>query len=179
MFAIRNLVGRRSILLIGALGCGLSQLAAAIAASINPASSNTLVAFTALFMFFYNGCIATASYLVATELVSSRLRAWTVGSATSVGSLLAWLTNFCTPYFINPDNLNWVCRGLSFSDAASIKVPLVCSLSDILCLGCKIWVYMGRFELPRSSICLLLHSGVERSHTGGSRRAFHSQDIRP
>ncbi|KAH8647097.1 general substrate transporter [Ilyonectria robusta] len=107
MFAIRNLVGRRSILLIGALGCGLSQLAAAIAASINPASSNTLVALTALFMFFYNGCIATASYLVATELVSSRLRAWTVGSATSVGSLLAWLTNFCTPYFINPENLNW------------------------------------------------------------------------
>jgi hypothetical protein len=110
MFSIRYLVGRRSILLVGALGCGLSQLAAAISASIMSSSPNTLVAFMAIFMVFYNGCIATASYIVATEVVSSRLRAWTVGSATSVGSLLAWLTNFCTPYFINPDNLNWVCR---------------------------------------------------------------------
>jgi MFS family permease len=109
MVGIQYLVGRRSILLVGALGCGLSQLASAIAATINPSSSNTLVGFTALFMVFYNGCIATASYLVATELVSSRLRAWTVGSATSVGSLLAWLTNFCTPYFINQNDLHWVC----------------------------------------------------------------------
>jgi hypothetical protein len=109
VYAIRNLVGRRSMLLIGALVCGLSQLAAAIAVAVNPASSNTLVAFTAVFMFSYNGCIATSLYLVATELVSSRLRAWTVGTASSVGSLLAWLTNFSTPYFINPENMNWVC----------------------------------------------------------------------
>ncbi|KAJ6083492.1 hypothetical protein N7467_007627 [Penicillium canescens] len=68
MFSIRYLVGRRSILLVGALGCGLSQLAAAISASIMPSSPNTLVAFMAIFMVFYNGCIATASYIVATEV---------------------------------------------------------------------------------------------------------------
>ncbi|KAL1861184.1 hypothetical protein Plec18170_001699 [Paecilomyces lecythidis] len=110
MFAIRHLVGRRSILIIGATACGLCQLASAIAATVNPsgrATGNTLVAFTALFMFFYNGCVGAASYPVATELVSSRLRAWTVGTATSLGYILAWLTNFCTPYFINPDQLNW------------------------------------------------------------------------
>lgn len=75
MFSIRYLVGRRLILLVGSLGCGLSQLAAAISASIMPSSPNTLVAFMAIFMVFYNGCIATASYIVATEVVSSRLRA--------------------------------------------------------------------------------------------------------
>ncbi|RDW72534.1 uncharacterized protein DSM5745_07706 [Aspergillus mulundensis] len=110
IYAIRSLVGRRAILIIGAVGCGLCQLASAIAGSIDPNSLSTgrvLVAFTALFMFFYNGCVGAASYPVATELVSSRLRAWTVGTATSLGYLLAWLTNFCTPYFINPEHLDW------------------------------------------------------------------------
>lgn len=113
MYAIRELLGRRSILILGAIACGLCQLASAIAATVSPASlptGQTLVAFTALFMFFYNGCVGAASYPVATELVSSRLRAWTVGTATSLGYLLAWLVNFCTPYFINPENLNWGAR---------------------------------------------------------------------
>ncbi|EAU38341.1 predicted protein [Aspergillus terreus NIH2624] len=113
MYAIRNLLGRRGILMLGAIACGLCQLATAIAATVSPNSlptGQTLVAFTALFMFFYNGCVGAASYPVATELVSSRLRAWTVGTATSLGYLLAWLTNFCTPYFINPEHLNWGAR---------------------------------------------------------------------
>jgi len=111
MYAIQHIFGRRSILIIGALACGLCELATAIAASVNQSSQTTgrvLVAFTAIFMFFYNGCLGTASFVVATELVSSRLRTWTVGTATSLWYLLAWLTGFCTPYFINPADLNWV-----------------------------------------------------------------------
>lgn len=111
MYAIREWLGRRAILMLGAIACGLCQLASAIASSVNPNSFQTgqiLVSFTALFFFFYNGCVGAASYPVATELVSSRLRAWTVGTATSLGYLLAWLVNFCTPYFINPEHLNWV-----------------------------------------------------------------------
>lgn len=109
MYAIWHLVGRRSVLMAGAVGCCLTQLACAIAATIRPSSPNIVVGLTAAYMFIVNGCIQVASYLVATEVVSSRLRAWTVGSATSVGSVLAWLTNFCTPYFINPTEMNWVC----------------------------------------------------------------------
>ncbi|PSN72636.1 general substrate transporter [Corynespora cassiicola Philippines] len=110
MYAMRNWVGRRAILMFGAMACGLCELATAIAASIDQTSESTgkvLVGFTALFMFFYNGCVGAASYPVATEVVSSRLRAWTVGTATSLGYVLAWLTGFCTPYFINPQDLNW------------------------------------------------------------------------
>ncbi|KAL3456640.1 general substrate transporter [Aspergillus heterothallicus] len=114
MYAIRNWVGRRTILMLGAVTVGLCQLASAIAATVSPqtalSTGQVLVAFTALTKFFYNGCVGAASYPVATELVSSRLRAWTVGTATSLGYLLAWLTNFCTPYFINPEHLNWGAR---------------------------------------------------------------------
>ncbi|KAK5054454.1 hypothetical protein LTR84_001344 [Exophiala bonariae] len=108
MYAIRHLVGRRAILIIGATACGICQLAPAIAASASnnlAMRANILTAFIALFKFFYNGCVGAASYPVATEVVSTRLRAWTVGSATAIGYLLAWLVSFCSPYFINPAEL--------------------------------------------------------------------------
>lgn len=111
MYAMRHLVGRRTILMAGAAICGLCMLALAIAASVDAstvAMRDCIIAFTALFMFGYNSCVGAASYPVATELVSTRLRSWTVGTATSLGYFLAWLTAFCTPYFINPENLNWV-----------------------------------------------------------------------
>ena len=104
--------GRRTILIFGAITCGLCELACGISASVSPNSKETgtvLVAFTALFMFFYDMCQGAASYPVATEVVSSRLRAYTVGTATALGYFLAWLTGFCSPYFINPQDLNWVC----------------------------------------------------------------------
>src|SRR5690606_1867303 len=72
------------------------------------AARNCLIAFTSLYMFSYNAFVGAASYPVATEVVSTRLRTWTVGSAISLGYFLAWLTGFCSPYFINPENLNWV-----------------------------------------------------------------------
>lgn len=110
LLAMRS-VGRRKILMFGAITCGLCQLVSAVTASVDQTGKTTgkiLVSFTALFMFFYNSCVGAVSYPVATELVSSRLRAWTVGTATSLGYFLAWLTSFCTPYFINPEHLNWV-----------------------------------------------------------------------
>lgn len=111
MYAIRHLVGRRFILIFGSMACGLAYLGMAVADSVageTVSSGKALVAFVAIYQFFYNGCVGAASYPVATELVSSRLRAWTVGSATAIGYVLAWLTSFCTPYFINPQDLNWV-----------------------------------------------------------------------
>lgn len=111
MYAMRHLVGRRAVLMGGAAFCGLCMLALAIAASVDASTvvlRDCLIAFTALFFFGYNSCVGAASYPVATELVSTRLRSWTVGTATSLGYFLAWLTAFCTPYFINPENLNWV-----------------------------------------------------------------------
>lgn len=116
MLSMRRWVGRRAILMLGAAACGLCELATAIAWSVKPGAretGNVIVAFTAFFMFFYNGCVGAASYPVATELVSSRLRAWTVGTATSLGYVLAWLTGFCTPYFINPQDLNWVSHSIT------------------------------------------------------------------
>jgi hypothetical protein len=111
LFSMNKLFGRRTIMIAGAIACGLCELACGIASSVEPnsaATGNVLVAFTALFMFCYNAGVGVATSPLATELVSSRLRAWTVGSANALGYFLAWLVGFCSPYFINPQDLNWV-----------------------------------------------------------------------
>lgn len=111
LFSLNRLCGRRTVMIVGAATCGLCQLASGIASSAAPGTKemgNVLVAFTVLFMFCYNAGVGAASSPIATELVSSRLRAWTVGSANALGYFLAWLVGFCSPYFINPQDLNWV-----------------------------------------------------------------------
>ncbi|KAK0625128.1 major facilitator superfamily domain-containing protein [Bombardia bombarda] len=110
MVLMRHFLGRRSVMMIGSATQGLCQLAMAISATVAPgtlAARNCLIAFTALYMFCYNAFVGDASYPVATEVVSTRLRSWTVGAAISLGYFLAWLTGFCSPYFINPDAMNW------------------------------------------------------------------------
>jgi hypothetical protein len=72
-------------------------------------------------MFIYDACVGVAAFPLANELVSSRLRAWTVGSANALGYFLAWLVGFCSPYFINPQDLNWV----SLSQMLRCKLDLI------------------------------------------------------
>ncbi|KAH7061691.1 general substrate transporter [Paraphoma chrysanthemicola] len=110
LYSLKNLCGRRTVMILGALSCGLCQLATGISSSVAPGSvttGNVLVAFTALFNFCYNAGVGSASSPLATEMVSSRLRASTVGSANALGYFLSWLVGFCSPYFINPEDLNW------------------------------------------------------------------------
>jgi hypothetical protein len=111
LFSLNRICGRRTVMIFGAISCGLCELACGVAYSValkSKTTGNVLVAFTALFMFCYNAGVGVASAPLATEMVSSRLRASTVGSANALGYFLAWLVGFCSPYFINPEELNWV-----------------------------------------------------------------------
>ena len=123
LFLLRY-VGHRVILLVGTSVGGLCMLATAIPWSVsanNSTREKVLIGFWAVFYFFYSGSIGTLSYPVATGIVSNKLRAWTVGSATSLGFVLAWACSFFTPYFINPTELNWV----SCTTPAFFKAQLV------------------------------------------------------
>ncbi|KAI1176165.1 general substrate transporter [Nemania sp. FL0916] len=110
MYLMRHVMGRRTILMTGAIVQGAAMLGLAVPATVAPgsyAARNCVIAFTALYLFSYNAFVGDATYPTATELVSTRLRSWSVGSAISIGYLLAWLTSYFSPYFINPENLNW------------------------------------------------------------------------
>ncbi|KAI0594072.1 general substrate transporter [Biscogniauxia sp. FL1348] len=110
MLMMRHFMGRRTVLMTGSVFQGCAMLGMAVSATVAHGTvdaRNCLVAFVALYQFAYNAFVGDATYPAATEMVSTRLRSYSVGSAISLGYLLAWLTGFCSPYFINPENLNW------------------------------------------------------------------------
>ncbi|KAI0160245.1 general substrate transporter [Xylariaceae sp. FL1272] len=110
MYLMRHVMGRRAVLMTGAIVQGFAMLGLAVSATAAPGTStakNCLIAFIAIYQFSYNAFVGDATYPTSTELVSTRLRTWSVGSAISLGYLLAWLTSFTSPYFINPEYLNW------------------------------------------------------------------------
>ncbi|KAF4541144.1 General substrate transporter [Lasiodiplodia theobromae] len=95
MYAMRHLVGRRTILMFGATFCGLCMLALAIAASTATSTvvlRDCLIAFTALFFFGYNSCVGAASYPVATELGAKYGYIWAAANFLCVGFFF-----FCMP----------------------------------------------------------------------------------
>ncbi len=94
---------------LGVLACGFSQLAQAIAWTVAPnteQSGKVVVAFIALFTFFY---VAYAPYawLLGGEYPNSALRGYVFGLATALNFLGNWLGTFTAPYLINPAGLNW------------------------------------------------------------------------
>ncbi|OIW35203.1 MFS monosaccharide transporter-like protein [Coniochaeta ligniaria NRRL 30616] len=103
-------LGRRTILLMGASIQALCMLiigAVSSSGSSSVAAGKCMVTFVVLHMFFYSMCTAPYLYLVSGEIPSNRLRSLTLGIASSLGFVGAWLVSFTIPYFINPEELNW------------------------------------------------------------------------
>ncbi|OTA98994.1 hypothetical protein M426DRAFT_16850 [Hypoxylon sp. CI-4A] len=108
-FIVVRHIDRRVILLIGVAACGFCQLAFAVAWTVAPgseASAKVVVAFNALFTFFYTA-YAPYAWLLGGELPSNHLRAHTYGVSTALNFLGNWLGVFTAPYFINPASLGW------------------------------------------------------------------------
>lgn len=125
IYLMRHVMGRRAILMTGAIFQGAVMLALAISATVAPgtmAARNCVIGFGALYACGYNALVGDASHPTATEMVSTRLRSWSVGTAISLGYFLAWLVGFCSPYFINPEYMNWV--SVSFPPNTQITPPL-------------------------------------------------------
>ncbi|KAB5542484.1 general substrate transporter [Coniochaeta sp. 2T2.1] len=105
-------IGRRTLLLIGTIACGISMLFLGIIFSIpsihgSNAVSTGIIFLFSWYQFFFNFGIAPITYLVAGELPAQNMRAYTAGLSTGAGFVFAWLTTFTAPYFINPAELNW------------------------------------------------------------------------
>ncbi|CAG8961484.1 hypothetical protein HYFRA_00013937 [Hymenoscyphus fraxineus] len=112
MYVVREHLGRRSAMISTIIACGLAMMIIGIAGQVQTpdnkrAVGKALIASSAIFSFFYNAGVGMISYPIGTEVVSSRLRAWTMGTGISLNYFLAWLVGFCSPYFINPNRLNW------------------------------------------------------------------------
>ncbi|KAJ5624987.1 hypothetical protein N7510_001296 [Penicillium lagena] len=106
----QKVFGRRVMMMIGALGCACCMLAIAVAYTAGAetlGAGRALLAFSLMFYFFYNGFVGTVSWPIAGEIVSSKLRVSTIGLGTGINYFFNWLISYCSPYFINANDLNW------------------------------------------------------------------------
>ncbi|KAI2615415.1 general substrate transporter [Hypoxylon sp. NC1633] len=102
--------GRRTMLLIGTGAAAISMAGPALGATIapeTPEAAKAFLAFNFFYVIMYSGFAGSMTWPVSAEVVSSRLRVATLSFATGVDYFFAWLTSFCSPYFINPTALNW------------------------------------------------------------------------
>ncbi|KAF2461165.1 general substrate transporter [Lineolata rhizophorae] len=102
-------VGRRTVLLFGFASQGICMIivAATSEKGMTETIGKVMVAFTIMYIFFYNLCCAPYLYLVAGEIPSQRLRGYTLGIAIAISFFFSWLVSYTAPYFINPLELNW------------------------------------------------------------------------
>ena len=96
-------------------GCSLINAgfltAMAIVYTVNPVNSanngKALVGLTICFVWVYGFGQGPTMWALEAEIPSQRLRSQTVGLATVAKFVSAWLSSYCSPYFINPQSLNW------------------------------------------------------------------------
>lgn len=76
----------------------------------SPQSSSAgkaLVGLSTVFTWVYGFGQGPVLWAIQSEVPSQRLRSQTVGLAQATNYLFGWLCSYCTPYFINPESLNW------------------------------------------------------------------------
>ena len=88
------------------MGCAIGAVAQLISASVFAAMPGTvvagrvLIAFSAIFIFGYTMSVGPYAWAVAAELCSTRLRAYTIGLATGLNFITAWVVTYTAPLFV-------------------------------------------------------------------------------
>ncbi|KAK3359507.1 general substrate transporter [Lasiosphaeria hispida] len=109
-FPAMRILGRRELLVWCSLVSSAMMFGMAIVYTISPGSpgaSKALVALSIVFTWIYGVGQGPVMNALSVEIPSQRLRSQTVGTASGLNFIVGWLTAFFTPYFINPDKLNW------------------------------------------------------------------------
>ena len=110
LYAIEKL-GRRSILLWGAVGMFICQY---IVASVGVARGDELpanraqIAFVCIYIFFFASTWGPAAWVVTGEIFPLKVRAKCLSMTTASNWLLNWAIAYATPYMVNsgPGNAN-------------------------------------------------------------------------
>ncbi|KAJ5100118.1 general substrate transporter [Penicillium argentinense] len=109
--------GRRPVLLIGALGMGISQYIVSACGAATPISNFTSqcaqFAFICIYVSFFASTFGPCAWVVTGEIFSLQTRAKGLSMTTAANWFFNWLLSFITPYLtgaLNPtqSNVFWI-----------------------------------------------------------------------
>lgn len=101
--------GRRSLLLIGAAGMALSQVAVAVVGTALPDSHGAdivLIALICVYIFFFAASWGPATWVVTSEIYPLKVRAKSMSISTASNWLLNFGLGYATPYMISDSYAN-------------------------------------------------------------------------
>lgn len=97
-------LGRRNLLLLGAVGMAVSQLIVAIVGTADPgatAANKALIAFVCIYIFFFASSWGPVAWVVTGELFPLKARAKCLSITTATNWLLNWAIAYATPYLVD------------------------------------------------------------------------------
>lgn len=103
-------MGRRNLLLMGAIGMCVCQYIVAIVGTVtdkgNLAAQNASIAFVCIYIFFFASSWGPIAWVVTGELFPLKARAKCLSMTTASNWLLNWAIAYATPYMVDPDHAN-------------------------------------------------------------------------
>ena len=103
-------MGRRNLLLFGAIGMAVCQFIVASVGTARPAedkaSQNASIAFICIYIFFFACSWGPVAWVVTGEIFPLKIRAKGLSMTTASNWLLNWAIAYATPYLVNnsPDS---------------------------------------------------------------------------
>ncbi|TKX23739.1 putative glucose transporter rco-3 [Elsinoe australis] len=123
-------LGRRTLLLIGAIGMGVTQYIVAILGvtvdETNRSGQNALIAFVCFFIFFFAASWGPVAWVVTGEIFPLRYRAKGLSITTATNWSFNWLLAFITPYLVQEQyanigtNVFWIWGGFCWLAVAFV-----------------------------------------------------------
>lgn len=110
-FPAMRYFGRRELLITCSLISSAMMFGMAIVYTVSgghsPSASKALVGLSIVYTWIYGIGQGPVMWALLSEIPSQRLRSQTVGTGSGLNFIVGWVVSFCTPYFINPDQLGW------------------------------------------------------------------------
>lgn len=110
-FPAMRYFGRRELLMVTSVVSSAMMFGMAIVYTVSgghsSGASKALVGLSIVYTWVYGIGQGPVLWALGTEIPSQRLRSQTVGTASGLNFVVNWVVSFCTPYFINPDQLGW------------------------------------------------------------------------
>jgi len=103
-------MGRRNLLLMGAIGMCVCQYIVAITGTVasfdNVAAQKAAIAFVCIYIFFFASSWGPVAWVVTGELFPLKARAKCLSFTTASNWLLNWAIAYSTPYMVDEEHAN-------------------------------------------------------------------------
>ncbi|OCK78589.1 general substrate transporter [Lepidopterella palustris CBS 459.81] len=109
LYAVEKL-GRRNLLLVGAIGMCVCQFIVAIIGTVSGTTElpaqRAAIAFVCIYIFFFASSWGPVAWVVTGELFPLKVRAKCLSMTTASNWLLNWAIAYSTPYMVDPTHAN-------------------------------------------------------------------------